>query len=792
MRNSITLIIIILTGLYLQAQQPLGITLKGSFSDSLSCEPLGYVVVKLFQAGTQTPVTGTLGQDNGSFEISGIKPGVYRVEASFMGFRTWVKDSLKLMPMKPVVDIGKISLAPENSDKNTVEIEGEKDIVEYSFEKRIYNVGKDISITGSTVTDILQNVPSVTVDNDRQIQLRGNSNVTILIDGKPSGMTQNGGLDQIPANMIYRIEVITNPSAKYDAEGTGGIINIVTKKNMQDGISGTVNATVGSNDKYTGGFKLNFKSGKWNINTGINALHNIFWRENSQERKNIVSDTVFYLYSKTTGWDNTVSPNGNLSIDFQPSKNTSTGINLTGGIRDAMNTSGVAYTFFDENQIATSFPMRSNRTNTDGKNIDASFYLRHKLKNPEKEISFDASHSYNNTRDLLNGFYWDPALWFGYANAVSTERTYQTTMGQFNYTGSLRKWKLETGIKGTLRNMEGLRQFGETENAWDTAFTLDYQDQVLAGYGQLKGMMGKFGISLGVRVEYTSYNVATFDSTYSNLFPSLIINRTLKDVNTISFSYSKRINRPGPETLTPFPDLSDPFNLYGGNPYTQPEMIHSLELGFRGPIRKKYFVTPTAYFRYSENSITRYRSITPEGVSTINSANVKGAMNAGMEMSFSGEITKWWNFNASGNVFYRYVNAGNLAIGLSNTGVSGNIRIMSQFKPLKPMSLQVAYMQMFAFVAPQGRGNPGGQFDISTQYSLLKDKLSLSLRLTDIFDTRMFLIRSEDVSFVSTGMMKRETRILYFGASYRFGNAKPKDNLKKPTQEQPMDDGGGF
>jgi outer membrane receptor protein involved in Fe transport len=785
-----------------QGQPKIG-KVSGFVVEDSTGAPIEYAVITLMRIKDSLRLGG-ITDAKGFFQVTEIPPGFFRFKVGFVGYKTYY-DSLTITPETPGRVFEKITLKPTMTEE--VKITAEASMIESGIDKKVYYVGKDISSAGSTAADILQNVPSVTMDMDRNVQLRGSANVNILINGRPSTLTGQGGLEQLPASMIERIEIVTNPSAKYDPDGMSGIINIITRNNTDKGLSGSLSMTAGTGSKYNPALYLNYRQKKVNIYTNINFQRNRNFQRSEMNRENFIGDTTFSINQNSDGYN--IQQNLSLSIgaDFTLSPKTTLGMSGMYSLRERDEYSTILYDFLDESGTVTQNQQRDNEQLGTPRAMEGSLYLKHVFKTPDHNIMFDVAYSGLKNIDDLNATqqYTIGLIAPDYFQHTTTDRANRIITPQINYTKTFKgNHKIEAGMKAILRNIDQ-DFFSEHSEEGSLVWVMDtnisnhivYDDKVLSAYTVYTGAIKNFGYSMGLRAEKTFYSVnqlATgdeFDNQYLSLFPTAALKYKFKNMHELGGSYSRRINRPNIENLNPFPEWRDPFNLMVGNPFLRPEFTNSFEVSYRGFVKKFNFTT-SVYYKQTDSAITRYRTVSGEGVATVTFANISQTRQWGTELILQIDPFKWWNMNISFNGFYQTSQAGNLAAGLSNTGFGGNVRYMGNFKFWKTASVQVIYNKMFPFIVPQGRGGPGQWLDIGLRKEFLKDnRLGVTLRVTDIFDTRKFQMNTSDATYVGTVAWKRESRIGYLGLSYRFGNGKPAQP-KRNTEEQPSMEGGAF
>ncbi|MBC8987697.1 TonB-dependent receptor [Pedobacter sp. N36a] len=576
--------------------------------DSLTKKPIDYATISLIKNKDNKSVNGAVTDERGKLSLSNISPEDYKLSIGFMGYKTKIV-AVKTTPEKPDLNVGTIYLSPTASNLKEVAITGQQSLIENKVDKIVYNAEQDITNAGGDATDVMRKVPMLSVDVNGNLQMRGSA-VRVLINGKPSGTMANSvadALKMIPAEQIKSVEVITSPSAKYDAEGSGGIVNIITKKKSAEGTSGSVNASVGTRSN-NGAFNLNAKTGRLSLNTSLGVNH--AYAQNSQVRS---------LNSFTL-------PDGSLSTVSQDgfSKWSRIGYNGSAGIDYDFNnyhniSSTVKINRFSNGGPGSSAILRNGVPSTNIRDMDMGFNnldwnidYRKTSKKEGEEFSVSAQLTTGrNTSDYTNRIIYEQAVTppggglavipadIVDAGANTGKNNEYTLQSDYVYPFS-KTTILETGVKGIFRNI--LSTYGESLQDFD------YDQNVASAYAVLGfKLTKKITAKAGVRGEYTNINAVSghkdkFGNDYTNLFPSLILSQALKGGSTIKLSYNKRIQRPSLFYLNPFENKSDPYNTLRGNPELDPELTHNMEFGYSTFI-KGSVINASVFYRTTENVI---------------------------------------------------------------------------------------------------------------------------------------------------------------------------------------------
>ncbi len=800
--------LLFMTKLYLQAQTrpqmqgreipTIGIV-SGTVVDESSGKPIEYANIVLISRRDSSLAAGGITDSKGNFRIENIKLGRYQIKVSFIGYQSKHIDSVMLTFREPEKTFATLSLIPEQKNLNEVEILGEQEVIETSLDKKVYNVEKMMTVTGGTAVDVLAQIPSINVDVEGNVSLRGSTNFTILIDGKPSGMmaaNRDAVLAQIPANTIDKIEVITTPSARYDAEGTTGIINVVLKKNKLNGLNGSVQIGAGSGDKYDGSINLSYRHKKLNTFVSYSYRHDLRFRRGINNRFNTPKDTSFYNFQEVH--DDNLSQSGNLraGFDYDISNKLSIGHISTYSTRSNTSKEGQNNFFRDENFVFQDYFTRSADEARQNQSYDGSLSLKYKFNKPRQELSADLV--YSTDQNYQNGFYQN--RYFSANSApknrrptnqfIRPEGNSQVVVAQLDYTQPIKKSRLEAGFKQTNRDLRSafiLEDFDTLNNKWirNTLRSNDfkYSDQVTAAYVSLGTQFLGLKVQTGLRSEYTQLQGQlittgqTFSQDYISFFPSLFVVKELKNKGQeLSLNYSRRISRPNSRALNPFIDYSDPINLRSGNPNLQPELTHSFELGYLKQA-DKYTLTINLFARETNNSVSRFRrfitdtalSILP-GATITTMENIASSQALGLDANLKTQWTSKVESNLSGSVNYNRLIAKNLETNLNNSGTAYNLRLMFQYKFRKNTSLQITSDYNSPRPTPQGSMRAIYGTDVAIRHEFLKKRnLILTINLSDIFDTRQFQFDMQNQFFRQDFLRKRETRVLSASLVYRIG-----------------------
>lgn len=768
----------------------------GKLVDASTKKPVPYASVALLKLRDSSVVTGMLTKENGEFSLESLPLGTFNMRITFMGYQTIFK-RVAISPQAFDQDLGNIRLQPDSKMLGTVEVSGQKSAFTMGIDKKVFNVDRNLTSVGGTAQDVLKNVPAVNVDIDGNVTVR-NASPTIFVDGKPSTLT----LDQIPADAIESVELITNPSAKYDAEGMSGIINIVLKKNKRAGINGMVMAGAGTGDKYNGGGNINVRQGKVNVfaNYMINA--NRVWGNGTTDRTSMLNGGTSSLHQESDSRNSPRFQFGRIGLDYYLDNRNTISISqniVDGNFRNWEN-------LFSSFNKGDSMSNRINNNKFGFRNYTTQLGFKHTFAEPNKE--WTADFNYNRSNNNRNGsFLTEPV-----SNASPT---YQTNNSdghttfitiQTDYTDPIGKnGKLETGLKTTLRNYSSLYNVYDQDTItgdyhFNNLLSNDYKykEQIYAGYINYAGTIGTFGYQGGLRVEQYVYSGEIpsegmkFKPTKATpgFFPSLYLSQKLKNDQELQLNYSRRVTRPNFFQLIPYRDYTDPLNQREGNPNLKPEYTNSVEFSYAKNWKTANFLG-TVYYRNTNNLLSTIS--VPLGTDTLLTTFVNADNNNsyGAELTLKNTFFKIWDVTTNVNLYQTELTYTQDKQRYKNSNFSWMAKINSELKLPANFTLQISGNYQAPTIAlPSnsggGRGGGGGfmmvpvsaqgtikgmsSVDAGLKKDFLKNKAaSLTLSLSDVFNTRQYELNQAAPAFVQDYIRKRESRILRLTFSYRFG-----------------------
>jgi outer membrane receptor protein involved in Fe transport len=774
--------------------------------------PVEFASIAIFRTADSTAAGGTISDEIGLFKLTGVPTGNYYLLIQSLGFKDFRKNKVSLTAKSPSLKLGTVALTQIAKQLNTLTVTGQKELIEYSLDRKIINVDKLPTTLGGSALDIMQNVPSVTVDIDGNLSLRGSENVIVLVDGKPSGLTgldRQAVLDQIPASNIETIEVITNPSSKFDADGAAGIINIVLKKEKASGFNGNADLNLGTRDKYNASINLNNRLEKVNLFTSYNFQNRRRFSYRNNDRKNFNNKNLRYLEQRQNGISHDLNNNLRFGFDWDVNKQ----LQMSGSVMyrpeyDRDRDSSI-YRYQNSAREIIQLIDRTSDEEEKGGGFDYSLRLRRTFDKKDRLLTFDATLS-TSSSDQLSLFTQTTtnALGVPISDALFQRNTRlnndQVAVMQLDFTEPLKnKAKFETGLKYTSRLLDGDFQFenrlGDSQQ-WVLNPLLSnrfvYDERTSAAYVNYGKEEKKWSYQVGLRLENT--NLTTEQRTtgevanqnYTYLFPSAFLNYNLSQAQKMQVNYTRRINRPWVRALNPFTDISDPLNIRFGNPNLRPELINSFELSHLW-YGKSTSLTSTAFYRATTDNVTRYSRLREDGVTEQTYLNLATSSSYGLEFVLNQDITRWWK--ANGNFFYfmSTITGGPTTPDvLTRSNRSWSARVNSNMTIMKGFDAQLSVNYRSPFIVPQGEIQSFFNVDLGVKKDVLKGRGAISLRVSDIFNTLQFRIDRFGEGFTGFTEGKRESRIAFIGFTYRFG--KQAQQLQRERGERGGDMGDDF
>ncbi len=759
--------------------------LRGTVLESGKASPLPFATVGVYTQ-KDSLVSGGIADEKGNFEVD-LPLGTFYALVEFMGFEALKSSIFTLSAKQNAVDLGTISLQSSTADLAEVVVQGEKTLMELALDKRVFNVGKDLANAGGNASDILMNLPSVAVDPEGNVSLRGSANVRILIDGKPSGLVSfkgSSGLRQLPANLVERVEVITNPSARYEAEGMAGVINIILKKDEKQGFNGSGEVIVGSPLNLGFTANLNYRKNRinWFVNYGlanrVSPGRSKLYQEVYQEEF-----SALLLQQRSTSTVNSLNNSLRAGLDYFFSEQSILTASYVWRRSDAHRITDIRYEdYLNTLDNYLGYALRRQDETEDEPNKEAILNFKKRFERKGHELN--ASFTYLNYWERSNQLFTESAFTPAGLKLPRRDLT-QTSLNdeyenqyllQVDYTQPFgTKGKIETGIRTSFREMENdyLVQELQESGSYETVDGLDniflYDENILAVYGIMANEWSKWSYQAGLRAEYTDIEtrlVETKESNpraYSNLFPSGHLNYKANAKNAFQLSYSRRIRRPVYNDLSPYVTFSDQRNFFSGNPNLNPEFTDAYELGHI-LYGEKSTLFSTLYYRNTQDKIQRIRSVRENGFSVTAPYNLVGEESYGLELSGDYAAKPWWKLDFNANFFYAKVDGSNLNQNFQATTTSMLFRQTSRFTLDKGWDLQLRGNYEARRKTTQGVQKGVFFLDFSASKKILDQRGTLIFTLSDALNSRINRYVTEGGNFFTEGesqMMLRQANLTF-------------------------------
>ncbi|GAB4398309.1 MAG: outer membrane beta-barrel family protein [Microscillaceae bacterium] len=765
-------------------------------------QALEFATVRIFTVSDSSLAAGGVTDAEGRFNFL-VDAGQYYLIAQFVSFQEQIIQNIQLGPQNPVIGLGAITLRESSQVLSEIEVVAERSEMELSLDKRVFNIGQDLATLGGNAIEILNNVPSVQVDVEGNVSLRGSQNVRILIDGRPSGLagvSSTDALRLLQGNLIDRIEVITNPSARYDAEGEVGIINIILKKEKRKGLNGSFDLTTGYPENFGGAFTLNFRQ-KW-INffgsVGLNYrrapgfgesfqtffdeggdINAAFRRDQDRNRRN---------FGQTF--------RGGADI-FLNERNTLTFSGLF-RMSDGNNDTFIRFDDFDGQGNFTQTVIRTeDETETDD-NVEFNLNYKRTFARKGQEWVTDFKWILTDNTELADLFEENQTLATAFNQRSSNTEDEENFFFQSDYIHPLgKKGKFETGTRITLRTIDNdfLVEELNGDNEWVALSDFDnrfiFQEDVYAFYLMAGNQWGKFSAQAGLRAEYTDIQARLKETNEANdrdfldFFPSAHFSYELSNKQTIQFSYSRRLSRPNYRLLLPFSNFSDSRNFRAGNPALNPEYTHSFELGYLQNW-KSGNVFSSIYYRYRTGVIERITLVDENNFSIIFPVNLAQQNAYGLEFTFTQDLAPWWTLNGNANIYWALTEGAFEDQSLRAEVLTMNSRLASRFKLPQDFDLQATVLYSAPQNTTQGRMLSMTVLNLGLSRDILKGNGTLTLSVQDVFNSQVRRSITQGVDFFADSRFQWRARQWLLNFNYRLNQKKQRGGRERGERE------GGF
>ena len=793
--------------------------IKGIVMDGELGGPLEFVTVQVKAKGSDKIVQGSVTGSDGNYTIGGLKKGEYVVTFSYIGYEE-VSKNISISSDNQILSLGELTLAEDANQLGEVEVVAKRPQMRFEIDRKVFDATQDIAAEGGSASDLLSNIPSVEVDNEGSVSLRGNSSVTIWINGKASGLTadnQSDILDMMPAGDIKQVEVITNPSARYSPEGTAGIINIILKDDRKPGYYGSVKVGADTDGGYQASGNINYSSSKVDAYANLNYRNREFKGGGITSRLNTTDNSFLDQTNDSKRQHNNWF--GRFGATWHITKSDDLAFNVTGMTGGGDNSENIHYNSIDsqKNTIYTSDRITNGDSDMKMYNLELNYV--HKFS---ENSNIDLMVSNNQwRRDGMNIFrqstvYTDPSqtanpLYQTQENDIK-DKTWEV---QADYTNKISDMaRIEAGYKGTFqRNASPVDTYTGTtaedirqdESLYNRFL---YNQDVHALYMTYGGKWDKLSYQAGLRGEYWRVDTRsldfdqefngkaseTFEKDYFKLFPSAFISYALPKNNELQVNYTRRLRRPWGGQLNSFRNISDASNISFGNPELTPEYSHSFELNYIKSWESGHTLSLSGYYRSTDDVIQRIRFLNMEdNVMYTTSENVAKSQASGLEIVGKDKLFKILDLTTTVNLYYSKLDgfsylpqgAETPVIGDTDESFAWNVRMIANFSLPWGVSLQGTGNYNSKQLMAQGHREPNYSVDLGLRKSFLSDKLTLSINARDLLDSRKFRTVTAGDGFWQDSENWRGGRRVGFTLTYNFGNMNKKKDKSKSRSEEP-------
>lgn len=776
--------------------------MKGKLVDSQQA-PVAYASISL-QSAEGKVIKGTLSDSLGLFVFTGLSKGSYQLSISAMGFKSF---NGPLFNLEEKLDLGQLLLTEDATVLKGITVQAKKKLIEQTIDKTVLNIENSILSEGNTALELLQKAPGVKVDDDGKISLKGRPGVMVLINGKSTYLSPkelSTLLKGTNSNSIAKIEIMSNPSAKYDAAGNGGIINIQMKKNKAIGLNGTVSANGGSsrNARYGGGLSLNYRNQKFNAYGSYDYGYRgeteyLDFTRRFYDGGAIVEPASRTSYQDTKTNEPLHTNNFRFGLDYELDSNNTLGMLMNGNVGKYTHDSRTGNVFKDAQNAILSRMMTSNYDRQNWENLTYNLNYQHKFRKEGRLLTADVDYASNKFTSKLNLNTTTLAVQPGQNESMTSRRGYvpavtDVYLAKVDYEEPLSKTlKFESGLKSSFTNSDNNLTYDIlTNGTWqydkNGSNHFKYKEQIHAGYINLNKEFKGFSVQAGLRAEYTHTigHQLTTDSlqtrSYLQLFPSIFVNKPLGENHQLQLAYSRRIERPDYGDLNPFRVFRDPLLFYQGNPFLKPELINALQLShsFKG----KY--TTSISYNQTKDVMTWVNGQIDELNTTFEMPqNLSKLVNYGISFTASTDFFKWWTGTHFAEVFRNEYSGTTQETSFDNSTTSFSLNSQNSFKAGRGYTFELSAYYYSGSVYGISSYKSNYEVSAGVQKTLLKDKASLKLMVNDIFQSNRY--REQTVfQQINMYMNKRpDSRRVMLSFTYRFGNQNNNQSKRKTGSE---------
>ncbi len=755
--------------------------LTGYVYDSNENKPLEYATISLVNLENGNVVNGTISDESGYFHLKNIEPGKYKIEITFIGYEKKVIESIEITNKTRKLELGQVMISPATESLDEVVVTADRPTMTYKIDKKVINVSQQHTSASGTAVEVLENVPSVTVDIEGNVSLRGSQSFTVLIDNKPTVLDPSDALSQMPASAIENIEIITNPSAKYDPDGTSGIVNIITKKNKMQGINGVVNLNAGKFDRYGGDFLLNYRKEKFNVYVGADVNTRNMYGSRETENRTFYNDTTSYVLSDGDFRRGGGSYSLRGGVDYNFNAFNTLSFEARYGTRNRLSSSETNYQEYTDPGTFNEFYTSEEESERGGNYLSLNLSYTRKFNKKGHELyalinyrkrdfdSEDVNYLIDNNNNIVSG---QKSIETGPRQPLRLQLDYTLPLNETN--------KFEAGYQSRMADNQEKAELYLYENG-DFVFqdqfsnTSNYKRSIHSLYSIYSGELGNFGYQGGVRGEYT-YRDITIEETSENfnidrwdIFPTVHLSYNLPKENQLMASYTRRIDRPRGWYLEPFITWSNAYNVRQGNPDLQPEYIDSYELSYLNKFGRNSF-SFEAYYRVTNNKIERVRSVYQENVFLSTYENVGKDYALGIETMLGLDVQKWWHVDLMGNLYDYKVEGEFNGRDFSESMFSWNIRFNNILRFGDNSRLQFNAMYNSPTISAQGERSDFFMTSLAYKHDFMKKAFSATLQVRDVFGTMKHSSTYSGDDFYSYSYFEPNTPFFSVTLTYRINN----------------------
>lgn len=783
-----------------------GGTISGRVLDAATNQPMEYVNIALFRSADSSLITGTISTNDGLFKLDKVASGDYYLRVSFLGFEDLHTDKISISSKSLQTNIGDIKLAVNSTSLDEVTITAEKSSVEYQIDKRVINVDQDIVAKGGTAVSVLENTPSIQVDQQGNVMVRGSYDYVVLIDGKPSVLKGSDALKMINASSIKQIEVITNPSAKYEADGKAGIINIIQKKEKLQGVSSTANIGLGTLDKYTANALVNYRKKKVNVFAGIDFAKNKYVSDLTLDNISFLPSGNQYIHEDIEQFNHNDNIGGKAGIDFDLNEKNTFSVAGNYGLQGYDHGANATYNYYYEGSETKNYYLSTSDMDVTGNVAGFNFDYTHKYGENHTLFISNAYSSWDGVDESLMEEYsaddnYNKQELYSALKSRKDNFNYQYRLNA-DYKRPIKTGTLEAGFQYRYENRKDDLDFQNLDvesNEWIVntlyTYTLDYTNDIYSGYATYSDTKWGIGYMVGVRSEYFTRTISfsnddvPYDYDKFMLYPSFHLTKSIKEKHQFQLSYSRRINRPQPWVLNKTPGYIDPYNIFMGSPELEPEFTDAFELNYRMSY-KIMSLNAQTYFRNTTNSFNTSRTLGDDGKMVHELINADNQQSYGVELGLDFNLTKWWQLSSGGNLYHYTLDADASNTGSSRKANSFDARLISNFTLKWGTRIQAIGYVRGPNIDANGETEGFYTVNLAVNQSIMKGKVNIGLSAQNLFDSIKFDYTASSSNYDNKYAISTEGLALMLTASYTFNNFQNKQRGR--ADDASFKGGGAF